>query len=295
MIDTLDPGTYVVAVSGGVDSVSLLHVLAQQPHLSLIVAHFDHGIRPDSRADREHVQLLASNWGLPFVYDEVHLGPATSEEAARKARYTFLERVRQASRAQAIITAHHQDDVLETAIHNMRRGTGRRGLTSLASHGPLHRPLLQVPKWKIIDYALEHKLDWHEDSTNADTRYARNYIRHNIVKKLNYEQRAQLLKLIQATLQLNTEIEQLLINQLHVQPAPNRLARHWFIMLPHAVAKEALAQWLRQNGIRSYDKPTLERLVIAGKTALPGKIVDVNGEYQLLVEKSILALKHRDR
>src|SRR3990172_5722177 len=127
-------GTYVVAVSGGVDSVVLLHLLVQkgqraegrgQSKYNFIVAHFDHGIREDSKLDRELVQELAKKYNLPFVYNQGNLGPKASEATARDARYAFLNKVKDSVSAQAIITAHHQDDVLETAIINLLRGTNR--------------------------------------------------------------------------------------------------------------------------------------------------------------------------
>src|SRR5262249_18822874 len=153
----------VVAVSGGVDSMTLLDVLAKQPDLRLVVAHFDHGIRADSEQDRQLVQAAAERYGLPFVFDMGHLGPATSEAKARRARYDFLRRVQRSSGARAVVTAHHQDDVLETAMLNLLRGTGRRGLTSLNSRPGLERPLLDTPKWKIKDHALSARLNWRED------------------------------------------------------------------------------------------------------------------------------------
>src|SRR5438132_889977 len=123
----LEPGTYIVAVSGGVDSMVLLDLLRTKPELKLIVAHYDHGMRPNSTADRQLVQAVSKHHGLTFIYDQGKLGNA-SEATARRARYDFLHQVREASQARAIITAHHQDDLLETAILNILRGTGRRGL-----------------------------------------------------------------------------------------------------------------------------------------------------------------------
>src|SRR4051794_19867846 len=118
------PGSYVVAVSGGVDSMALLHYLQTRPGIKLTVAHFDHGIRDDSPEDRKLAQEVAKSYKLPFVYHEGRLGGEASEATARAARYDFLNKVRRSSQAQAIITAHHQDDLLETAILNMLRGTG---------------------------------------------------------------------------------------------------------------------------------------------------------------------------
>src|SRR5438445_4950610 len=113
------PGSYAVAVSGGVDSVVLLDILAKRDDLELAVAHFDHGIREDSVEDRHFVEGLAKNYGLPFIYEEGSLGPKSSEAEAREARYKFLRQAQKKAGAKAIITAHHQDDLLETAILNM--------------------------------------------------------------------------------------------------------------------------------------------------------------------------------
>src|SRR5579884_3654782 len=112
----LEPGAYVVAVSGGVDSVVLLDLLTKNHNLKLTVAHFDHGKRKDSASDRHFVQKLAEKHGLSFVYAEGRLGLGASEAAARKARYKFLQQVRESAEARAVVTAHHQDDLLETAI-----------------------------------------------------------------------------------------------------------------------------------------------------------------------------------
>src|SRR6266542_1461422 len=145
----VSPGKYVVAVSGGVDSMVLLDLLRQKPKLELVVSHFDHGIRPDSEEDRRLVQRIARAYGLPFVYARGNLGPKAGEALAREARYAFLRRVQQEQGAKAIITAHHQDDMLETAIMNLLRGTGRRGLSSLKSREGLLRPLLNWTKKDI--------------------------------------------------------------------------------------------------------------------------------------------------
>src|SRR6266540_5641084 len=150
---SVKPGKYVVAVSGGVDSMVLLHMLHQGPGLQLIVAHFEHGIRPDSDSDRKLVEAAAKHYGLPFRFAHGNLGPQASEAAARQARYAFLRMVQKESGAQGVITAHHQDDLIETAIINLLRGTGRKGLSALASTDDLIRPLLAATKADIYDAA----------------------------------------------------------------------------------------------------------------------------------------------
>jgi tRNA(Ile)-lysidine synthetase-like protein len=144
---------FVVAVSGGVDSVVLLDMLAtgklkitnhktqitnkfQKPssktNCQLVVAHVDHGIRGDSHLDAELVEGLAKKYGLKFELQKVELGEGASEAEARDVRYKKLRQVCKKHKASGIITAHHQDDQIETAIINLIRGTGWRGLAPMS-------------------------------------------------------------------------------------------------------------------------------------------------------------------
>lgn len=291
----IEPGRYVLAVSGGVDSMVLLDLLRQQTAVRLVVAHFDHGVRDDSAADRELVQKTAAAYGLPFVFDVARLGKGASEDTARRARYAFLHKVRVAAGARAIITAHHQDDMLETAVLNVLRGTGRRGLSSLRSRDRMLRPLLHCTKAQIRYYAAQHHISWREDSTNTDDTYLRNYVRQHILNKFSEAERAQLLAIVEQAYQLNDQIDHLLANQLHLQPATRQMDRRWFISLPHGVAREMLAGWLRAHGIDGFDAKTLERLVIAAKTYAPGKRADITSRHVLTVGRQNLALQLHDR
>jgi len=290
------PGTYVVAVSGGVDSMALLDLLTAQAkastpgNIKLVVAHFDHGIRHDSRRDRELVQDIARKHSLPFVYHEGNLGQNASEDEARKARYKFLHTVKNASGARAIITAHHHDDVLETAILNMLRGTGRKGLGSLGHTASVHRPLLHVPKQDLIAYARNQGLTWREDTTNQDTKYLRNHIRHNLLTKFSPEHKQQLIDIVTGTREVNRELDTQLLHYLHIQPARTQLNKRDFVMLPHAVAKEVMAAWLRSHDIRDFDAKTLERLVVHSKTLAPGKLIDVVKDRRITVRPGLLEL-----
>lgn len=285
---TVEPGKYVVAVSGGVDSMVLLDLLSKQSSLELIVAHFEHGIREDSDEDRKLVQEAAQSYGLPFVSEHGKLGPNVSEAEARTARYGFLREVMRMYHTDAIITAHHQDDLVETAVINMIRGTGRKGLSSLSSQKDLIRPLLHIAKADILSYAKEHNIIWHEDSTNQNEAYLRNYVRRTILPKLGDEGRQRLLALIEKAEEHNPTIDDLLLSDIKAHETSEGLSRHWFIMLPHAVACEAMATWLRQNDIREFDSKAIDRLVVAAKVAIPGKQVDINAGCYLKVGKTTL-------
>lgn len=290
----LDPGTYVVAVSGGVDSMVLIEMLRHQTGLKLIVAHFDHGIRPDSDQDRQLVQAYAEKHGLPFVYHEARLENMASENEARQARYDFLHKVRQAARADAILTAHHQDDRLETAVHNLLRGTGRKGLSSLGDTPHIKRPLLRLTKQELRSYAKQQGLRWREDTTNQDFRYKRNYIRQKLLPKLSRQQQTQLLEHLENSKRLNQAIDDLLNLNLQAQTDGSKLNRQWFVGLPHNVAKEVMAAWLRRHGA-GFDKKLIEKLVVAAKTYAPGKVTSVNRELKLKIQSGLLALEPQDR
>jgi len=290
-----EPGKYVVAVSGGVDSVVLMDMLQKRPDLELTVAHFDHGMRDESGRDREFVQTLAKDYGLKFVYEEGRLGSGASEAKARAARYGFLRRIRQASDARAIITAHHQDDVLETAIINVLRGTGRKGLTALQNQPDIIRPLLGVTKNDLLKYAQTNELKWREDKSNQNLDYLRNYVRQKILPRLGVNGRQKLLKLVNKTRDINAELDTLLVKQLSAQSVNEEVERTFYNKLPHRVAREVMAAWLRSQAVSGFDKKTLERLVVAAKTASSGQTFPVLDGYMLKVNKHNLALQVPER
>jgi tRNA(Ile)-lysidine synthase len=176
-------GPWIVAVSGGLDSVVLLNLLrfAATDRAHLVVAHFDHRMRSDSREDAEWVSGLAHGWGL-----EVRVGtaatPPRSEEEAREARYRFLEETRASVGAALVVTAHHADDQAETVLFRILRGTGRAGLVGIpARRGPYFRPLLGFWRAELEAYARRVRLAWREDPTNVSLHHARNALRHSVL------------------------------------------------------------------------------------------------------------------
>lgn len=269
----IEPGKYVIAVSGGVDSVVLLDVLSKRETGELIVAHFDHGIRADSTEDEKFVEKLAKKYNLPFESGKGHLGPKTSEEEARHARYEFLKKILSKHKAAAIITAHHQDDLIETATINMLRGTGRKGLSSLKSRPGLLRPLLGVPKKELVKYAKSHRLVWREDPTNIDQKYYRNYIRHSVLPKMSAANKQKLLKIIERASSRDIEIDHMIDRLLDTSIDGDEISRTWFARLPHSISKELLAHWLRKHNL-PFDARALERLSIQIKTLPKNKHAD---------------------
>lgn len=169
----------VVAVSGGVDSVVLLDMLAKKGEHELVVAHFDHGMRDDSASDARFVVALAERYGVPCEVRQEGLGGA-SEERARLRRYAFLFSVAKQHGAK-LATAHHVDDVVETVALNIVRGTRWRGLAGMSDER-IWRPLTKRTKSELIEYALGERLEWVEDETNRQPVYTRNRLRQKLAR-----------------------------------------------------------------------------------------------------------------
>jgi tRNA(Ile)-lysidine synthase len=196
------PGsTIVLAVSGGADSLALLHVMAQlheRLHIHLHVATLNHGLRVDAAADVAYVQDIAQQWQLPVSAETINVNELAVlqrigiEAAGRSARYDFFARVAQQVGASIIATAHHADDQTETILMHMLRGSGVQGLvgmqpkTSLPNHPALTlvRPLLAVRRSDIEAYCAEQQLEPRHDTTNTDTAFLRNALRHTILPRL---------------------------------------------------------------------------------------------------------------
>ena len=274
-LEKLLTGRCVIGVSGGVDSVVLLDLLARQKSLDLIVAHFDHGIRADSQEDAQFVESLAKKHQLLFVSERTELGEDASEEKSRDARYEFLRRTAKQHQAKLIL-AHHKDDVLETAIINLLRGTGWRGLSSLRSNKITQRPLLNFSKQEILNYAKENKLTWREDASNQDVKYLRNYVRLKLLPHFSQQDKIKLHKLQEQQIGLRGEIElaeeQLLSSW---QNGENQYFRYPFIMCNENVALELLKAKL------GLTRPQLRLALLAIKTARAGAKHRVNASIVL--------------
>lgn len=285
----IETGKYVVAVSGGVDSVVLLDLLSKQTDIDLVVAHFDHGIRPESQKDRIFVEKLANKYKKQFFYEDGNLGSDASEATARAARYRFLSKIVKQTKSKAIVTAHHQDDVIETALINLLRGTSAKGLGALKSTDETKRPLLNQEKAELIKYAKKNDLKWIEDETNEDEKYLRNYIRKKIITKFSDLDKKKMLKIIKKSIITTDEIGKIISE---IIPAHDSIERSEIVKMSHAVALEYLSGWLSQRKLK-IDKKTLNRLVIALKTAKPGSTLEINKNHVFKIESNIIYLKKK--
>ncbi|HEX2167730.1 MAG TPA: tRNA lysidine(34) synthetase TilS, partial [Longimicrobiales bacterium] len=174
----------VVALSGGLDSVVLLHLLRFHLRREVYAAHFDHAMRVDSGADAQWVSGLCRAWSVPLETARAE-DPPRSEAAAREMRYTFLVAAAERIGADAIVTAHHADDQAETVLFRLARGTGVAGLAGIpVRRGIVVRPLLAFTRAELEAYARVSRIHWRDDPTNRSLRYARNRIRHRVLPEL---------------------------------------------------------------------------------------------------------------
>ncbi len=178
----------LLAVSGGRDSVALLH-LAHQINLRVAVAHLDHGIRNDSSDDADFVRDVSLSLSVPFHTARVNVPDIAKkrgwglEETARKLRYAFLTRTAQELNASAILTAHTRNDNAETTVMQLLRGTARAtGIP--ARRNRILRPLLGTARAELEAFLLDRKLTWRDDPTNQDTQYNRNWVRLEVMPLL---------------------------------------------------------------------------------------------------------------
>lgn len=273
-----------------------------------VVAHLDHGIRPESAADAAFVKKRCKDYGVRCIISAAKLGSGISEEIARMARQIFfdsvvvdwdlkctkqsLRRLRWTGQTEQYeirrVTAHHQDDLLETAIMFMLRGTGWRGLASMTDD-EIIRPLLDWTKVEITKYMLEHDLPWVQDQTNFSPQYFRNRIRM-MLESWPDSDKARLLSLIDDQRQLVPSIDKATTDYIcnHAQLATSNGAaeinRYDIIMLPDNVALEVLRLLTSGNLTR----PQLTKLLLFIRTAKPNKKIHFDDVQISVNQKSVI-------
>ncbi|MFN0071692.1 MAG: tRNA lysidine(34) synthetase TilS [Chloroflexota bacterium] len=206
-------GSLVVAVSGGQDSLALLHAMVSlaPPAIRIQAVHVDHGMRASSRTDAQRLARTARAIGVPLTVRRyavaawVNKMGGNAEASARAVRYRLLLQVARSCATEVIVTGHTGDDLVETVLLHIIRGTGPEGLigllpsqrlpvsafgsapprlTAIQGAAQIVRPLLNVERWQTAAYCALHGLQWIEDSSNLDVTFTRNRIRHHLLPLL---------------------------------------------------------------------------------------------------------------
>lgn len=183
---------FLIAVSGGLDSIVLTH-LCRKLGLRFGIAHVNFRLRgEDSDSDARFVADLAARWKVPYYtasFDTMTIKSTkkgSTQEIARDLRYGWFEKLVLSEDFDYVVTAHHADDDLETFLLNLLRGTGLKGLSGIPKRRDfLIRPLLEFSRSDILEFAKEHDLQWSEDASNESDIYRRNAVRHHIIPELS--------------------------------------------------------------------------------------------------------------
>ncbi|MFG6117388.1 tRNA lysidine(34) synthetase TilS [Halobacillus sp. MO56] len=194
--------TVMVAVSGGPDSMALLHyfkTIRKQWKLRLIAVSVDHGLRGEaSAADLQYVEEMSRKWNIEFIGTSIDVDTykkqnhLNTQQAARTLRYRFFHQQMEEKKADVLALGHHGDDQAETILMRLVRGASPAGLTGIPvtrefAGGKIIRPLLGVSKETIVNYCEDNHIEPREDASNHDTKYTRNYFRHRILPLLKEE------------------------------------------------------------------------------------------------------------
>lgn len=277
--------TIVAGVSGGADSVCLLHVLKEMQrdtHLLVHVVHINHHMREEAGEDAAFVRRLCKDWGIPFylveedveaVAKELHLSP---EEAGRKVRYEAFEKVFQAVGADKIAVAHNKNDCAETVVFNLFRGSSMRGMNGIAPvRGHIIRPLLGVERSEIEAYLQEKNIPYCIDRTNWEDTYTRNRIRHHILPYAEEQISQNVVRHIADTAELFGEAEELLQKLSH-QAYHDCVAEHCSQAI---TGREGLEMSLAAESVLGLDRIVQKYLTMECLSKLAGSRKDITSKH----------------
>ena len=258
----------LAGVSGGPDSVALLHLLCATGHRP-IVAHVNHGLRgAESGRDERFVHDLCAQWGLAFEGARVDTAAEAGsvEEAARRLRYQFFLEAARGHRIKKILVAHNRNDQAETFLLRLLRGAGRRGLGGMKIISPLPvagpgvllvRPLLRVSRDEVLDYLRQNKIPYRNDSTNLEKKFLRNRIRNRLIPLIEREFQPAASAAFARTAEILADEDRLIERRLARLGRGPRIAGAKLLKLPEGLRGRALVHWLEANGCVA---PSWERI-----------------------------------
>lgn len=309
----------LVGVSGGPDSVALLSILNELRHalgIHLVVAHFNHNLRKNAGTDQRFVENLARRLQLPFVSAQGHLRKSTRkssmEEIARESRFTFLVKAARRLKAEKIALGHTQDDLAETVLMRILRGTGLMGMRGILPKRTLYgiafvRPLIASDKKDVLDFLKKRKIKFRVDPTNKTKKFFRNKIRQELLPLL--EQRyskniRRILANLSATITADYDYLEQQSGRLFRKPllknGPSKSIRFDLNRLGkiHPSLQRLLIRLAIENLKGDTRKLSFEHMceiedLIINRPA--ESIVHLPGQITVLKEKTQLALRHRSR
>ena len=269
-----------IAVSGGADSVFLLHALRELApgwNLQLSVIHIEHGIRgAASIEDADFVKQLAASFGLPFHIHSANVPEIhdNQEQAARRVRQNFFAELIAAGTVDRIATGHTRDDQAETVLYRILRGSGLAGLAGIfpVTKQGVVRPLLEVSRAEIEAWLRERSIAWREDSTNQNPAYARNRLRHEILPLLRANFNPRLDETLSNMAKVAQDEESYWESILpHPQPpgtSPQTLAASQLTAAPPAVARRLIRRAIQaaKGDLRQIDAAHVERILEMAKS-----------------------------
>jgi tRNA(Ile)-lysidine synthase len=272
---------YLVGVSGGRDSVALLHWLTTLGYNKLIVCHLNHKLRGrSSNADARFVQKLADkhNFDVELAAANVRViaqkNKQSIEATAREARYSFFAKAAKRHRCHAIFVAHHADDLVETFLINLFRGTGSAGLSGIREVSTrlidgfnltIVRPLLHVWRKQIDAYVIDHRLKFREDASNKNLDPLRNRIRHQVIPLLQKVIGRNIRPAIWRAAAIIAEEESWMDDQLPDSSRRVDLSVAQLRALPVALQRRAILKWLRAQNIADVGFDAIESVRSLGE------------------------------
>lgn len=270
------PESLLVAVSGGIDSVAMLHALVAIGRKPVVV-HFDHGWRAESSADAAWVRDLARKYKLKFVAGKMRNASGRKREAeARTARYAFFAKTARRLEISDLVLAHQADDQVETFLLQLLRGSGSagRGMDPLSTRQGLilHRPWLGVWKKEIRVYARRNKLAWREDATNADTAHRRNLLRKRILPYLRRQISPQVVENLWRASEIARAENEWLETLCAAAPDTLQLDAKKLHTAPVAQQRRIVRRWLQSRGIRDIAFADVESVRGLAQKVVPAKV-----------------------
>jgi len=266
---------YLVGVSGGRDSVALLHWLINAGYKKLILCHLNHGLRGQSSdADARFVQKLAERYQQDFELRSANVEALARskklsiETAARDSRYSFFAKVARRRRCHTVFIAHHADDLVETFLINLFRGSGSAGLAGMRELSTRYindvalevvRPLLGVWRKQIDKYVRKHAVAFREDASNQNLNPLRNRIRHRVMPYLEKTVGRNIRSAIWRAA-IITRDEEVWIDKLVPCPAGTQFSVAQLRALPAALQRRAILKWLRMQNVPEIAFDVIERV-----------------------------------